>query len=79
MPNDPKPVDESLMRRRAVVSALPDPDGGLGWVVELSCGHIVWCAVRPWQFTYCGMCLTKLAEQARAILGDQQRPLSQAK
>jgi len=78
MPNDPKQVDESLMRRRAVVTALPDPDGGLGWVVELSCGHTVWCAVRPMNFTHCGECIVKLTEQARALCLTQQRPITEA-
>jgi hypothetical protein len=72
--NQPTPIDESLMRRRAVLRALPDPEGGAGWIVELACGHTVWCAVRPMNFTHCGECLVQLAEQARALRDAQKRP-----
>jgi hypothetical protein len=71
--NNPTQIDESLLKRRPVVTAVPDPDGP-GWIVELMCGHKVWCAVRPMNFTYCGECLVELTKQARALLSEQQRP-----
>lgn len=67
------PLDETLLKRRAVIAAQPDPDGP-GWTVELACGHTVWCAARPMNFTHCGKCLSVLAEQARAFTERQTRP-----
>ena len=66
-------IDENLTRRRAVLTAQPDTDGP-GWLVELGCGHKIWCAVRPMNFTYCGECLVQLVEQARALRDQQRRP-----
>jgi len=71
-------VDETLLKRRAVIRAFPCNDG-LGWDVELNCGHTVWYAVRPTGFVHCGACLHELSEQARAFVAAQRKPEAKAK
>ena len=73
--NEPRlpAVDESLMERRRIVKASPDADSG--WEIELSCGHTIWCAVRPHNTSYCGECLVEMVDQARALRAAQTKPV----
>ena len=38
-----------------------------GWLFELKCGHIIWCAVKPeiGEKRYCGVCLDNLVHELR--------------
>lgn len=60
--NDREP-DERLLDKRKVMSVKPD---GRGFMVKLSCTHMVWTAVMPLEQTHCGECLSLLADQCRA-------------
>ena len=66
-------IDETLLGPRAVVR-WRDCTDGLGFDVDLSCGHAVWTAITPAYATpwYCGMCLDKLINQARAVQSEQR-------
>lgn len=61
-------IDETLLHARAV-TALSEPDDGIGYDVALSCGHVVWCAARPGSRVVCGMCLTAMMEQIAQVRG----------
>lgn len=59
-------VDETLLHARAV-TAVTDADDGTGYDVVLSCGHVVWCEMRPAARIVCGVCLTAMIEQITGI------------
>ena len=66
-------LDATLIEARRVVSALPDGDG-LGYTVEMSCGHVIWCAsqVHAGDRMVCGGCLNALIYQIRDIQARQR-------
>lgn len=55
-------VDETLVTMKRVERIEDSPDG-LGFDVDLACGHKVWHAVRPGAAVYCGMCLSRFTNQ----------------
>lgn len=69
--NPPFLLDESLLDRRPVKTCVPD-DGGNGYDVILSCGHLLWMATRPPEETYCGQCLDILIRQIRGVQAHQE-------
>ena len=64
-------IDETLVKPRKVLRARPGDDG-LGYLVDLDCGHTIWFAVKPPDETYCGACLNLLVNQARMIQAEQR-------
>ena len=66
-------LDESLLLERRVKTATPD-DAGIGYLVELSCGHVVWIA--SWTTSgdrmRCGSCLSGLVVQIRELQAEQK-------
>jgi hypothetical protein len=71
-PQPPEPshaaaaAPDARLTQRTVLMAREDAEG-LGYDVELSCGHTIWCAYRPANgLLYCGECLHGLAEELRA-------------
>lgn len=64
-------IDETLMQPRRVLRATPSADG-LGYEVDLACGHTIWIAVQPHGEIVCGMCLNLLVEQARELQAQQR-------
>lgn len=64
-------IDETLLAPRRVVRWTPD-DEGLGYELDLECGHAVWMAIAPPASTYCGVCLNALIEQARELQARQR-------
>ena len=65
-------IDETLLEARTVLRIEGCYDG-MGYDVDLSCGHSVWFAVEPPRQTQCGLCLDKLITQAREVQA-RQRP-----
>jgi hypothetical protein len=61
-------IDETLLHARAV-TGVTEPADGIGFDVSLSCGHVIWCAVRPGAAIVCGMCLTVMIEQVSKVRG----------
>ena len=59
-------ADVDLVRPRSI-SACVDCDGGFGFDVTFSCGHAVWCAVRPAGPVQCAVCLDKLIRQIQEL------------
>ena len=50
------------LQQKAVVSKVRD---GLGWDVELECGHKVWFACEPGSKSFCGECLDAFVQRAK--------------
>jgi hypothetical protein len=62
---------DEAYKMREIVTATQDADGP-GWVIELNCGHTIWCAVQPSKLMYCGACLTELVERSRRMGGEKK-------
>jgi len=71
--NSVNDLDATLIEARRVVCALPD-GVGLGYTVELSCGHAVWSGplVHAGDYMLCGACLNPLIYQIREIQARQR-------
>lgn len=68
-------IDESLLQPRPVVS-VTDSDDGLGFDVELACGHRIWQAMRPGDEACCSVCLWELGIQVSETQNElRQMPL----
>jgi len=79
MPNDPKASDEKLIAPQGrFVTALPDPDGGLGWWSNCRVGIPSGVPVRPMNFTTLRRSASVSYRQARALCLTQQRPITEA-
>jgi hypothetical protein len=67
------PLDETLLAPRRVLSCQPDDDG-LGFAIDLACGHTVWMAIAitVYQSLHCGVCLNALVEQCREVQARQR-------
>jgi hypothetical protein len=59
-------LDETLLKRRRVARWEPD-DSGIGYYVQLECGHSLWFPIEPPDAAHCGLCLEKLVRQIRDV------------
>lgn len=59
MPCQPGDPEQPGLQQKTVVEVEAE---GNGFIVELSCGHIVWFAVeqKPGDLAYCGVCLDEV-------------------
>jgi hypothetical protein len=66
-------LDESLLLPRRVKRSMPD-DAGIGYMLELSCGHTIWVAASRLQGAkvLCGGCLNALVIQIRELQAEQK-------
>jgi hypothetical protein len=64
-------IDETLMQPREIVKCEPD-DSGMGFIVKLNCGHVIWFAVQPVSEQHCALCLDRLVAQVRQIQMHQE-------
>ena len=71
--NSVNDLDATLLEARRVERALPDGEG-LGYAVELSCGHMVWCGtqVHAGDRMPCGGCANGLIFQIRELQARQR-------
>ena len=66
-------LDESLLLPRRVKRSTAD-DAGIGYMLELSCGHTIWVAASMLEGAKirCGGCLNALVIQIRELQAEQK-------
>lgn len=59
-------LDATLLQPRRIVRYEPDPVG-IGFYLQLECGHSMWIGVQPRGAELCGLCLERLVRQIRDV------------
>jgi hypothetical protein len=66
-------IDTALLAPRKILRSEPD-DAGLGWEMDLDCGHRIWSVTPANSASHCGQCLHVLVRQIRELQERQRIP-----